>query len=183
MKTNKKEAVKSTKNTFTINVIIKKEDVLKEYQNSLKSVQSEFSSKGFRKGKVPLNVVEQQVSQEHVIEDVASQLISKAYSEKVQELGLKPIIQPQVNFKNPPASFDKDWEIELIGCELPKIKLSEKLNAEVKKINNTKDIEENKRIDQVIDALVKNSKVELPSILVDSDMQHHFNNLFNQINQ
>jgi len=183
MKTNEKDIKKMADKTFVINITIKKDDVLKEYQNSLKSVQSEFSSKGFRKGKVPLDVVEQQVSQEHIIEDVASNLISKAYSEKIQESGLKPIIQPQVNFKNPPASFEKDWEIELTGCELPELKLNEKFAAEIKKINAAENKEENKTIDEMIDVLVKNSKVELPSILVDSDIQHHFNHLVEQANQ
>ncbi|MEI8067792.1 MAG: trigger factor [Candidatus Shapirobacteria bacterium] len=180
MKTNKKE----TKNkTFIINVTIKKEDILKEYQNSLKSVQSELSTKGFRKGKTPMNVVEQQISKEHIIEEVASNLISKAYSDKVKELGLKPIIQPQVNFKNSPPSFEKDWEIELTGCELPEIELNEKFESEIKKINASKDLEENKKIDQTIDVLVKNSKVEFPAILIESDIQHHLSQLIDQANQ
>lgn len=173
MKTNEKNIQKPKDKTFIINITIKKEDILKEYQNSLKSVQSEFSNKGFRKGKVPLDVVEQQISKEHIIEDIASNLISKAYTEKVKELNLKPIVQPQVNFKNPPASFEKDWEIELTGCELPELELNEKFIAEIKKINASEEKEENKKIDKIIDILVNNSKVELPSILIESDPQHN----------
>lgn len=188
MKTNEKNFQRTDNKTFILRITIKKEDILKEYQEAIKHVQNEFETKGFRKGKVPLDVVEQQINKEHIVEDVASKLISKSYTEQVKEHDLKPIIQPQVDFKNPPASFDKDWEIELTSCELPVLELSEKYVAEVKKINAEKPEKEtveaeNKKVDQTIDVLIKNSKVKLPDILVNSDIEHHLSNLIEQAQQ
>jgi FKBP-type peptidyl-prolyl cis-trans isomerase (trigger factor) len=192
MKTNQKDIEKMNDKTFVLTVIIKKEDIQNEYQSAIKSIQANFEAKGFRKGKAPLDVVEQQVSKEHVVEDVASRLISKAYTEKVKELGLKPIIQPQVDLKNPPATFDKDWEIQLTSCELPDIAIDDKFIDEVKKINKeepkkeSKEIKEdkagteNQKIDAILEVLVKHSKVTLPEILIESDIQHHLSHLVEQ---
>ncbi len=188
MKTNEKNFQKTADKTFTLHITIKKDDVLREYQEAIKHVQNEFETKGFRKGKVPLDVVEQQINKEHIVEDVASRLISKAYTEEVKANDLKPIIQPIVDFKNPPASFDKDWEIDLTSCELPDLELNEKYVTEIKKINAEKPEKEtaeagNKKIDETIDILVKNSKVKLPDILVNSDIEHHLSHLVEQAEQ
>jgi FKBP-type peptidyl-prolyl cis-trans isomerase (trigger factor) len=183
MKTNSKKQSVLTDKTFVIDITVKKEDILKEYKDALISIQKDFETKGFRKGKTPLDVVEQQVSKEKVVEDVASKLISREYSKKVEELKLRPIIQPIVNFKNPPADFDKDWEIELTGCELPELELNEKYLDEIKKINTEKFEDENKKIDKLIETLVKYSKVNLPNILVESDIQHHLTHLVDQATQ
>lgn len=188
MKTNQQNFQKMDDKTFTLLVTIKKEDILNEYQNAIKHVQSHFETKGFRKGKVPLDVVEQQINKEHIVEDVASKLISKAYTEKVKEHELKPIIQPKVDFKNPPATFEKDWEIELTSCELPVLELNEKYITDIKKINGEKTkektvTEDNKKIDEIINTLVKHSKVKLPQILIENDLEHHLGRLIDQAQQ
>ena len=86
--------------SFVLNLNIKVADIQKEYQQTLKSIQANFETKGFRKGKAPLSVVESQVSPQKIFEEVASHLISHRYSDAVKDHQLKPIIQPQVKFKN-----------------------------------------------------------------------------------
>lgn len=170
--------------TFILNLEIKVEDIKKEYQKTLLDIQANFETKGFRKGKTPLDVVENQISPEKAFEDVASHLISSYYSEAIKNNNLKPIIQPQIKFKNENPDFDHDWQIEITGCELPEIELDKKYLDEIKKINTDKTItEENKKMDQIVQTLIKNVKLDLPEILIESDLQSHLSDLINQANQ
>ena len=125
---------KNPNKTFILNFEIKKEEIEKERQNILKEFQLEFETKGFRKGKAPLNVVESQISPEKLFEEVASHLISHFYADEIKINDLKPIIQPQVKFKNEHVDFDHDWQIEITSCELPEIEIKESYLAEIKKI-------------------------------------------------
>jgi len=184
MKTNSTDLKKQDNKVFTLNLEIKVADIKEEYQEHLKKFQAEYEAKGFRKGKAPLEVVEQNINPEKLFEEVASHLISHAYGHKIEENGLKPIIQPQVKFINKDVDFDHDWQIEITSCELPEIKLNEKYLTEVKKINADKDLtDENKKIEKIIDALVKNGQVDLPEILIESDIQNQLSQLIDQSRQ
>lgn len=184
MKTNSTDLKKQANKVFTLNFEIKIADIKAEYQEHLKQFQSNYETKGFRKGKAPLDVVEQSINPEKLFEEVASHLISHAYGHKIEEHGLKPIIQPQVKFINKDVDFDHDWQIEVTSCELPEIKLNDKYLAEIKKINSDKEItDENQKIEKIIDTLVKNGKVELPDILIESDTQNQLSQLIDQSRQ
>lgn len=184
MKTNSIDLKKQDNKIFTLNLEIKVDDIKKEYQEHLRHFQSHFETKGFRKGKAPLDVVEQNISPEKLFEEVASHLISHAYGEKIKEHGLKPIVQPQIKFTNKDVDFDHDWQVELTSCELPEIKLNDKYLTEIKKINSDKDLtDENQKIEKIIDALVKNGQVELPDLLIESDTQNQLSQLVDQARQ
>ena len=170
--------------TFTLELEIPVSDIKKEYQEHLKAFQANFETKGFRKGKAPLEVVEANVSPEKMFEEVASHLISHVYGHALDENQLKPIIQPQVKFKNEHPDFNHDWQVEVTSCELPEIKLAEKYLDEVKKALSDKEIkDENEKINLIIKTLIKNSKLDLPEVLVESDLQAHLSNLISQTAQ
>ena len=170
--------------SFVLNLIIDQKDIQKEYELTLQSVQKNFETKGFRKGKAPLSVVKESISFEKMFEETASHLISHVYSEAIKTNDLKPIIQPQIKFKNEHPDFDHNWDIEITSCELPEIELNEKYLTEIKKINANKDIkDENQKMDQIIKALINNAKLTLPEILIESDLQSHLSGLIDQANQ
>jgi trigger factor len=170
--------------TFVLNLEIDQQDIQKEYQETLQSIQKNFETKGFRKGKAPLDVVKDSVSSEKIFEEVASHVISHAYSEAIKTNDLKPIIQPIVKFKGGQPDLDHSWQVEITSCELPEIELSEKYHSEVKKVNEDKDIkDENQRMDKIIKILIDNAKTTLPDILIDSDLQSHLSGLIDQANQ
>ncbi len=184
MKTNQNELKKLDNKTFVLNLDIKLADIKNKYQEQLKNFQTNFETKGFRKGKVPLDIVEQNISKEKLFEEVASHLISHAYGEKIKEYNLKPIVQPQVKFTSKDVDFDHDWQLEITGCELPEIKLNEKYITEVKKVNTDKTItDENQKIEKIIDILIKNGTVNIPEILIDSDSQNQLGQLIDQSRQ
>lgn len=189
MKTNKQDFQKMEDKTFIINLEIPKEKIEKEYQETLKSIQADFEIKGFRKGKVPFEIVKEHVSMHQIMKEMTSCLISHAYSDKIKELELKPIIQPKIEIKNPPVSLDKNWEIEITGCELPEIKLDEKYLELIKKINTAENKEEDKskvkenKLNQIFDTLLKSAKLNLPAILIESDIENRLSQLVEQISQ
>jgi len=184
MKTNTPSLQKLPDKTFTLKLEIKKDDIEKERQNILKLMQQDFETKGFRKGKAPLNVVEQNVAPEKLFEEVASHLISHAYADEIKKNDLKPIIQPQVKFEEENPDLSNDWHILLTSCELPQINLDPKYLEEAKKVFKDDQIsDENKKIDKVFETIVKNTKLELPKILIESDVQNQIYQLIDQANQ
>lgn len=184
MKTNETKIEKLNNKTFTIKLTINQKEIEKTHQQILQSIQLNFETKGFRKGKVPLDVVQQEVSFEKLFEEVASKLISQKYSEVIKENQLKPIIQPQVKFNNQPTDFQTDWDIEITACELPEIKLDKNYLEEIKKVKtNSKSTDDQGKTDEIIKSLIESAKVDLPEILIESDIQHQLSHLINQAQQ
>lgn len=165
--------------TFVVTLILHQDEIESARQSILKKFQAEFETKGFRKGKAPLNVVEANVSTSKLIEEVLSELASHQYSHVIQDKKLHPIIEPQVKILNPPLEFDKDWQVEITGCELPEIKLDKKYQSEIKKINIEK-LDDNQKLTKTMTALVTHSTVTIPEILLMADVNHKLADLVDQ---
>lgn len=186
MKTNStkpQELEKLKDKTFILNLTIGTDVIAKEYQAAIKSLQPHFKHKGFRQGKVPLDIIEKEVDPKTVLDDIASHVISHAYSEKIKQYGLKPIIQPRVQITNAPLSLDKEWQVRITGCELPEVKLNSNYKAKIKKLNKTPSLKEEERLGQILDALISSAEVDLPSILVEADVHTQLSRLIDQTNQ
>jgi len=184
MTVTKKPTKKSPQDTtFTFKLSLKKEQIKDEYQKYLKKMRSEIQTKGFRKGHSPVDVIEQNISLPEVLSEIASHLISHLYTDKVKDLKLQPIIQPKIKILNPPLELNKDWQVEVIGCEKPVITLNPNYQKEIKKLNSKKTDKDNnnKHLDQIITTLLKNIQVTLPQILIETDVSAHFNSLFDQL--
>jgi FKBP-type peptidyl-prolyl cis-trans isomerase (trigger factor) len=183
MKTNPPKEFQQLKDkTFILTLTLPKTNIDKTYQSVLKSVQAEFESKGFRKGKAPLDVVTANVSESKLIEEVLSQLLSETYSQKIKEYSLHPVVQPQIKVQNPPLTFDKDWQVEVTGCELPQITLDPKYIGEIKIINQDQK-NDNEKLNLTIESLIKNSQVELPDVLIKADVNNKMSQLVDQTQQ
>lgn len=184
MKTNQSTVEKQANKSFVVKLIITKDEIKKTHQQVLASIQANFETKGFRKGKAPLDVVEREVSFEKLFEEVASKLISQKYGEIIDENKLKPIIQPQVKFNKQIESFDQDWDIEISACEMPEITLDKNYLDKIKKTKTeSKATDENQKTEEIVKTLISVAKVDLPQILIDSDVQHQLSHLVEQVQQ
>ena len=184
MKTNQSTIEKQANKSFVVKLIITKDEIKKTHQQVLTSIQANFESKGFRKGKAPLDVVEREVSFEKLFEEVASKLISQKYGEIIDENKIKPIVQPQVKFNKQVTGFDQDWDIEITACELPEIILDKDYLEKINKTKtNSKATDENQKTEEIIQSLISSAKVDLPDILIDSDVQHQLSHLIEQTQQ
>ena len=179
MKTNKTIRQLADK-SFILNLEIKNNQIQEEYQKVLVSIQKNFKTDGFRAGKVPLSIIKQNISDSKIIEEIVSHLIPPLYSQKIKKYQLKPIIQPQIKFINPPITLDKDWQIEITSCQLPPLTLKTIYQAQIKKINASK---KEDKITQIVEILIKNSQVKLPEILIQADLQRQLSSLVDQTQQ
>lgn len=182
MKTDNQELRQLKDKTFILTLKLNQQDIDATYQKVLKSVQSDFENKGFRKGKVPLDMVKSGIDETKIIEEVLTTLISEIYSQKIKEYDLHPVIQPQVKVLNPPVIFGKDWDVEITGCELPDTNIDPKYKDEIKKINLSQE-NDNQKLNLTIESLIKNSTVEIPEILIKADIDAKLSQLVDQTNQ
>lgn len=166
--------------SFTIELTLGADDIKKEYQHVLGEIQGNFEKKGFRKGKAPLDVVEQNISPQAVIEEVLNHLLPKAYKQVVEEHKLKPVTEPTIKIKTEKLSLDTDWALELESAELPDVKIDPIFFAEVKKLNKDSKIEKKTKMDLIITLFSKYTKVELPAVLLNNDVNRRLSDLVEQ---
>lgn len=91
------------------------------YQKSLRRYARQAKVDGFRKGKVPPELVEQMVNQQSLIESVLQEVLPTAYSQAVKDANKKPISQPEVEPVK--TAKNSDWEIIVHFAEAPQITL------------------------------------------------------------
>jgi FKBP-type peptidyl-prolyl cis-trans isomerase (trigger factor) len=165
--------------TFIINVTFEKTEISDTYNKVINSAKSDFSHKGFRKGKVPLDIVKDNLSESRIIEEILTSLVTKIYSQIVTEKHLHPIIQPQIRIVNPPLDLNKEWQIEITSCELPEITIDPKYESEINKINLASK-NDSDRLNQTIGYLIKHSQTTIPELLIKNDVNNKLSQLVDQ---
>jgi len=111
-------------------IIVSSKDVTDKLNGSLLQISKDVEIKGFRKGKVPLNIVKQRYGQ-NALNQTLDELIRSTTNEVIKKNNLKLAIKPKVDVKN----FDEDKGLEYImTLELiPDFKV-----GDIKKIKLTK---------------------------------------------
>lgn len=92
-------------------------------------VVKEVSLPGFRKGKIPRQIFEQRFGVESLYQDAVDIVLPEAYSEAVDQTGIFPVDQPQVDVEE----IEKGKEL-VFKCEVvvkPEVKLGEYKGLEV----------------------------------------------------
>ena len=71
-----------------------------EVEESLKEAYHRLSKKtrvpGFRKGKVPRDILERYIGKESLLEDALNSLIPRAYENAIKEQEIKPVARPNI---------------------------------------------------------------------------------------
>jgi trigger factor len=168
--------------TFILNFTISPDEIESEYQKVLTQVAKNFSAKGFRKGKAPISLVEENTNPDRILEEVAQNLISHQYQHLLSQHQLHPIIPPQVKVLNPPITRTNPWQLEIKSCQTPQIKLGDYKTA-LKKINSQKHDSAESQLNQIFDQLLSLTQVDLPQVLTDYEIENRLTQLVDQINQ
>ena len=163
--------------SFSIELTLGAAEIKKEYQHVLTGLQASFEKKGFRKGKAPLDVVEQNISPQEVIEQVLNHLLPKAYKEIIDEHKLKPITEPTIKIKTEKLSLGSDWVLELESAELPPVKIDSVFFNEIKPLNKDKKNDQKTKTDKIIALILKHTEIELPSVLLNNDVNRRLSDL------
>ena len=127
----KYEIKEATATKKKVEIEVSAEDFNNYYSQTLKKISAEAEIPGFRKGKVPEDMVESRVTKEGVLSEAAEIAIRESWAKFLAESKEEAISQPQVEVikiaKDNPLIFTAEFEI------LPEIKLPKLDSAKVEK--------------------------------------------------
>ncbi len=148
--------INQEKNIVTVEITVEGQEVEKAYKQASQNVGQKVSVPGFRKGKVPADILEKHVGEGSIIEEAMDIMLPPAYSQALLDLDLDPIDRPKVDI----VSFDKKGpavftvEIQIV----PEGKLGDYSGLKLEK--KLVDLDEN-YIDNELDAMrTKTAKIE-----------------------
>jgi trigger factor len=118
-----------------LNIEVPAESVNQAYTKIYRNLQQHAEIRGFRKGKVPVNIIKSKF-QDRIQQDVAEYLVNQSYTKALDEHTLEPISQPAIKLQqlseDQPFLFTADFEVR------PKIELKKyeglKVQREILKV-------------------------------------------------
>ena len=126
---------KMEKNMAKLTIEVAAEDLEKAMQNAYQKAKGRITLPGFRKGKVPRNMVEKMYGPEIFYEDAANLLIQKEYGAAVKESGEDVVSQPEIDIvqleKGKPFIFTAEVAVK------PEVTLGKYMGVTVTKIDTT----------------------------------------------
>ncbi len=88
----------------------------KQIGNAYKEIAKKANIPGFRKGKIPHQVIDSNFGKPYVLQEAASRSISELYPEIIDEPGYKPIDYPKINItqveEDKPLGFEAEIDLE-----------------------------------------------------------------------
>jgi len=182
-------------NIYEIIVKVPWEDVQKEYDLAFDVIHREFTFEGFRKGKVPRALAQKHIVKESVYQQMIRDFLPKIYPEIVKEEKLQPIVSPKIELVK--AKENESWEIKFTLAEKPEIDLGDYKNKikQVKKDAKKDDIwvpgkdkgqkeasaDHGKELNEVLSALMKAVRCEIPDLLVEEELNRRLTTLLDDI--
>ncbi|MGH7503627.1 MAG: trigger factor [Longimicrobiales bacterium] len=108
----KVEIEKSAAWTRRLTITVTKERVARERSSAAKRISQKVRLPGFRKGKVPMTVLEKRFGQA-IEQEAIERLIGDAYREAVKQEGLRPITQGEVDRVDYSQGSDLTFAVDL----------------------------------------------------------------------
>ena len=97
----------------------------KQIGNAYREISNKAKIPGFRKGKIPAQVIDSNFGKPYVLQEAASRAISELYPEIIDASEFKPIDYPKINItqmeEDKPLGFEAEIELEP-DITLPKYK-------------------------------------------------------------
>lgn len=213
---NKKTQEKNEQPLIAANTVvtltIPAKDAQNAYTKALNKLAKKVAVAGFRKGKVPAKVAEENLKLESIIEEALQIVIPELYTKAIQNSEYKPLTYPEFN----PVSLNKgeDWIVEAYIAQRPEINLKgyekiviaarkdalkevEKRTIEAKKHaeeckdehhqhGNSEPSEEEKKdfiLQYIYRELVTHIKPQIQELLVKEETRYDLENLARQLKQ
>jgi len=121
IKSQKKIDLNKVKMDIEITNNLLKKNIGKAYKN----ISGKTNIPGFRKGKIPYQVIDSNYGKQYVLNEAASLSISELYPDIITESGLNPIDYPRINITQLKEDLPLGFEVELDlepEIELPRYK-------------------------------------------------------------
>jgi trigger factor len=116
-----------------VDVGIESDDVEKRVERAARQLAGDMRVPGFRKGKVPSELVVQRVGREAVLEQALRDSLAEWYERALIDTGITPIGDPQLNVESLPGEGE-DLEFSIEVSVRPPAKLGEYQGLEVGKV-------------------------------------------------
>lgn len=151
-------------NEGLLQVTVPAEEVDKALDKAFKKVVKQINVPGFRKGKVPRPIFEQRFGVEALYQDAVDILLPKAYSNAVEEAGINPVDQPEIEVTQ--IEKAKEFKFDATVTVEPEVELGDYKGLEIEKQNTEltdEEVEETvqQRLEAMADMVVKeDGKVE-----------------------
>ena len=124
---------KLEKNMAKLTIEVPASDLEKALQSAYKKQKNKISLPGFRKGKVPRQMIEKMYGAEIFFDDAANEIIPKAYADAYDECELEIVSRPEINIvqieKGKPFVFTAEVATK------PEVTLGEYKGLEVDKVS------------------------------------------------
>ena len=145
-------------NEGLLEVTVPAKKVDEALNQAFKKVVKNINVPGFRKGKVPRPIFEQRFGVESLYQDALDILLQPAYSDAIDETGINPVAQPEIDIKQ--LEKGKDFIFEATVTVEPEVKLGDYKGLEIEKQDTavTDEMVEdaiNQRLEAMADMVVK----------------------------
>ena len=151
--TEKKEDAK-----VLLTITVAKDEIQKSYKKTLADTQKNIVMNGFRKGKVPVSILEMKLKKA-MLEQVAHNLVDEAYRDVFSKLEEKPLATSEPSLEDlGEVELDKDFVFKITYETFPEIKFGEYKNVEVEK--EEIEVSDNDVADEVSKYLAEFSTIE-----------------------
>ncbi|WP_105992282.1 trigger factor [Staphylococcus chromogenes] len=151
-------------NEGLLQITVPAEEVDKALDQAFKKVVKQINVPGFRKGKVPRPIFEQRFGVEALYQDAVDILLPKAYSNAVEEAGINPVDQPEIEVTQ--IEKGKEFKFDATVTVEPEVELGDYKGLEIEKQDTELTDEEvettiNQRLEAMADMVIKeDGKVE-----------------------
>ena len=120
-------------NMAKLTIEVPADDLEKALQSAYMKQKNKIAMPGFRKGKVPRQMIEKMYGPEIFYDDAANALIPKAYSEAYEECELEIVSRPEINVVQ--IEKGKSFIFTADVATKPEVKLGEYKGLEVDKVS------------------------------------------------
>lgn len=141
---------KTDKNIVSFEFSVSPEEFEKAVQKAYKKNVKKINMPGFRKGKAPRIIIEKAYGKEVFYEDAINFVLPDAYDKAVEENGISPVAQPEVDLKSEKIEPDKEIIFTAKVVVKPEFELGEYKGVKAEKaVYETTDENVNEEIEKL----------------------------------
>ncbi len=170
------------------------EEVQKGWAKALQWAQSQIKHDGFRRGKVPLRLVEQTVDRQHLIQRTIEEIVPPAYQAYITEHNLIPLTEPDIHAKA--VEQNQAWEFTVAIAQRPELDMTgyEKIVQKIKKDSKlwkdggkektekmTADQKKDAQVGELVSQLLEKIHVPVPELLLRRETEYQLHRLEHEL--
>ncbi len=149
-------------NTGLLTVEVAAEKVDEALDKAFKKVVKQINVPGFRKGKMPRQMFEKKFGVESLFQDALEFLVNENYPLAIDETGIEPVDQPEIDFEMEDLGKHKDFKFTAKVTVKPEVTLGDYKGLEVTKQDTTV-------TDEEIEQQLKDQQARLAELVVKED--------------